>query len=127
MSSLPPPEGRLHRAARPFLLYAAGVAVIAICVGAFASLWPLFLRAVERWSNGDHVDWGGAAVILGALGTLLTTVWGIAAQILWSRSAERRVAISTGVAPVPSTPSAGLPAPPEGSPSGGLVNNEAIS
>lgn len=121
------PEGSLHRAPRPLIAW-TGV-LTAACSLAFLVLLAIpILRAVNRWADGEPVDWQGFAFIITAAGGAATTILGPLAQYLQNRSRERRDEIAFGGgAPRPPT----NPLPPSGQqpddiPGGGLVNNEAL-
>lgn len=124
-----PPEGALHRAPRPLILWSGAVLAISCLAMVWllaVNLWPIFQLALQRWAQGEHVDWGGFAVALGALGTFLSVAVTLILQVLSARSRERRDEIAFGAQPTPpfvSPPSS----PPPGAPEGGLVNNQAIS
>lgn len=99
------PDNRFRRAPRPltgwlWLLCGVGSVLIVAMV-----MIPL-LRALNRWADGEAVDWAGFA----AVGAVLFPFIGqlVAQGIQWQRSRENeRVATisATGVAPVPFDPS----------------------
>lgn len=75
-------------------------------------------NAVARWAAGEHVDWQGMAAILGVMGTAAGSIIPIIISILRDRRIQRVEEIRAGRPPEPS--------PFPDSPSGGLVNNEAL-
>lgn len=119
------PQSAFRRAPRPltgwlWLLTGVGSVVIVVLV-----MIPL-LRALNRWADGDPVDWAGFA----AVGAVLFPFIGqlVAQGIQWQRSREneRLTEMTAGqsVPPFYPTPSTSSPEP---SPTGGLVNNDALN
>lgn len=86
--------------------------------------------AINRWAHGGGVDWAGFALLLGAIGTLVVSV----APFVITSSRDRRLrdiahtTTSGGVQPTHPTQPPSAPSAPsaELSPSGGLVNEEAL-
>lgn len=119
-------QNAFRRAPRPltgWLYLACGVGSLTVLV---LIMIPL-LRALNRWADGEPVDWMGFAAVGGVALPFIGQLIAQGAQWMHTRSAERREEIAwTGArggqvaAPFPQ------PAPSEPSPSGGLVNNEAL-
>lgn len=89
------PDSAFRRAPRPLIgwLYVlAGFAALALVI---LLAIPL-LRAVNRWADGEPVDWMGfaaiASVAAGAIGQIVAQ----GAQWMHTRSAERREEIRAG-------------------------------
>lgn len=124
-------DSAFHRAPRPLIGW-AGVLLIVICVLFVAAVAAAI--AVGFWmtaAQGQGVPdmTGGLAVLLPAV----ATAWGMVAQWMHTRSAERREEIrATGQSappfpsPAPSAPSSPTSPPDPSFPGGGLVNNQAI-
>lgn len=127
------PQSAFRRAPRPL----TGWLWVLVGFASFAFLVLLaipLLRAVNRWADGEHVDWVGfaavASIAAGAMGQLITQ----GMQWMQNRSAERREEIRAGGSAAPPFPSPAPSAPysppqqnPDPSfPEGGLVNNQAI-
>lgn len=74
--------------------------------------------ALMRWSNGEHVDLQGLAAIIGVMGTTAASIIPILISILRDRRIQRVEEIRAGRPPDPG--------PFSDSPTGGLVNNEAL-
>ncbi len=123
------PQGAFRRAPRPLI----GWLWLLVGLASFGFLVLLsipMLRAVNRWADGEPVDWVGfaavASVAAGAMGQL------IGQGMQWAR--DRRIQsveeMRAGVAPPPPFgPSPPFAAPsPEPSPTdeGGLINNGAL-
>lgn len=120
----PRPEGWLHRAPRPLVMWLAVVMVLFVIVffvAIGAAIVTAFNRAATTGQPVPDMSGGLAAVLTGlaALLPALASFW----QIFNQRHIERRDEIARGGAPGP-FPSP--PSPPEPSPTGGLVNNEAL-
>ena len=122
------PEGWLHRGPRPFLMWLAVIAcvlVLAFFVTIGFSIAHAFQRAAETGQPVPDMSGGLAAVATGlaALLPALAQFW----QVFNQRHVERMDQQSRGAAPtVPFDPAPPPSRPSEPSPSGGLVNNEAI-
>jgi hypothetical protein len=117
------PEGAFRRAQRPLIGWVYVVMGVASLVFVILLAMPV-LRAVNRWADGESVDWMGfaaiASVAAGALGPIIAQ----GAQWMHTRSAERREEIRAGgPAPAPFVPSP--PSEPP-TPEGGLVNQDAL-
>ena len=100
--------------------------IMVLCVLAFfiaigSAIATAFHRAAETGQPVPDMSGGIAAVMSGlaALLPALATFW----QIFNQRHTERRDEIARGGAP---SPFPSPPSPPEPSPTGGLVNNEAL-
>lgn len=117
------PQSAFRRAPRPLI----GWLWLLVGVASFALLILLtipLLRAVNRWADGEAVDWTGfaaiASVAAGAMGQLMSM------GMQWAR--DRRIQAveeirAGGAAPPPfAQPQPSQPPTPDG----GLVNNEAI-
>jgi TRAP-type C4-dicarboxylate transport system permease small subunit len=120
----PRPEGWLHRAPRPLVMWLAVlmvVCVIAFFIAIGTAIATAFQRAAETGQPVPDMSGGLAAVMTGlaALLPALASFW----QIFNQRHIERRDEIARGGAPSPFPQAA---PPPEPSPTGGLVNNEAL-
>jgi hypothetical protein len=77
-----------------------------------ALMW-LMLRGLDRWAAGEPIDLMGIAAIGGVALPFLGQIIAQGVQWMHTRSAERRIEITTGVAPaVPFPPSRPLPEPP---------------
>lgn len=102
-------DGAFQTAPRPLIRW-GGVAVIVLCLVAASVLigGPL-LRALNRWADGEAVDWMGFAAVLGALGGFLGAIWSIVGPAMAARHAERLHEIREGRQPAPFAPS-----PPSG-------------
>ena len=120
-------DGAFHRAPRPLIGW-AGVLLIVICVlfvGAIAAAIAVGFWLTAARGNGVPDMTGGLAVLLPAV----ATAWGMVAQWMHTRSAERREEIRAGsvAPPFPQPAPSAPPSPPAPSfPGGGLVNNQAI-
>lgn len=104
------PDNRFRRAPRPligWLYFAVGLASFVFLI----LLAGIVLKAVNRWAEGEHVDWMGfaaiASVAAGALGPIIAQ----GAQWMNQRHLERIEQTRAGVAPPPFASS-----PPEGGP-----------
>lgn len=122
MARMTPPnrEGWLHRAPRPIVMWLAVtmvVLVLAFFVAIGTAIATAFQRAAETGQPVPDMSGGLAAVLTGlaALLPALASFW----QIFNQRHVERRDTIARGGGPPPfdSSPS----------PTGGLVNNEALN
>lgn len=117
------PEGWLHRSPRPLLMWCAVLMVVLVLlffIGVGLAILTAFQRAAETGQPVPDMS-GGLAAVLTGLAALLPAL-GTFFQIFNQRHVERRDQISRGQAPGPFAP-----APPsEPSPTGGLVNDEAI-
>lgn len=107
------------------------VVFVAACVG-FGMFRFVFVHldaAMERWAAGGNVDLQGIAAFVGALGAFIAIVWPLYASSSRDRRLRDIEVIRSGGAqpPGPTQPSTDSSAPSaESSPSGGLVNNEAL-
>lgn len=116
------------RAARPIQrhmgwLYLLGGIVFLIFAGG------IFLFAMYRWSMGLlAINWTEIAALVAAMGGAAASVHSIVSNLNNARNAERIEEIRAGNAPPPlAVPSSAPSAPPaEPSPTGGLVNNDAL-
>lgn len=115
------PEGWLHRAPRPLMMWLALFCVLSLILF-FWGVGTAVVTAAQRAATEgrDMPDMsGGLPGILTGMGALLPAIvafW----QVFNQRHVERRDQIARGGGPSPFVPS-------EPSPTGGLVNNEAIS
>lgn len=116
----PRPEGWFHRSPRPLVMWLAVVMVLFVIVffvAIGAAIVTAFNRAAETGQAVPDMSGGLSAVLTGlaALLPALATFW----QIFNQRHTERRDEIARGGAPGPFPSS-------EPSPTGGLVNNDAL-
>ena len=114
------PQSAFRRAPRPLIGW-VGVLLIAICTAFIAVvLYAIAMGFLLTAAKGEGVPdmTGGLAVLLPAV----ATAWGMVAQWLHTRSRERREEIRAGQ----SAPPFPQPPPSEPSPTGGLVNQDAI-
>ena len=108
-----PQEGWAHKTPRPLIMCAAAVGVIA-CV-AFAGLVAvMLLLGLNRWAHGLPIDFGGFAAVIGALGTLLAAVAGIAGPVFNARHYERQTQLQQGQSVGPFGPSGATDGPRPG-------------
>lgn len=120
-----PRESWLHRAPRPLVMWLAVVMVIFVIVffvAIGAAIVTAFNRAATTGAPVPDMSGGLSAVLTGlaALLPALATFW----QIFNQRHVERRDTIAHGGGPPP--PFVQPSQPPEPSPTGGLVNNDAL-
>lgn len=114
-----------RRAPRPltgWLWLLCGIGSVAIVVMVMIPV----LKALNRWADGEHIDWAGFAAVAAVLFPFIGQL--VAQGVQWQRSRENErleeIRSGQGVPPFYPTPS---PSPPEPSPTGGLVNNEALN
>lgn len=127
MTMAPRPDGAFHRAPRPLIGW-GGVLLLVVCLLFLSAVAAIALYALWRWANGLPVDLTGFAALMGAAVPAGAAVWDMVRRYLLDRHWERMDQQARGTAPnVPFVPSPPFPPPPAGpSPTGGLVNNEAI-
>lgn len=118
------PEGAFRRAQRPLIGW-GGVLLVAVCVIFVAVLAFIATYALWRWANGEPVDMNGFAAVLTGATAAGTAVWSLVKQFMIGRTTQYVEEIRAGQRepPFSSTPT---PSSPEPSPTGGLVNNNAI-
>ena len=115
----PRPEGWMHRAPRPLVMWLAVLMVFLVLmffIGVGSAIVLAFQKAAEAGNSVPDMSGGLAAVLTGmaALLPALASFW----QIFNQRHIERRDEIARGSAPSPFDP-----APTS---DGGLVNNGAL-
>lgn len=122
-------DGAFHRAPRPltgWLYLLCGVFSIVVLA---AFIIPI-VRAVNRWADGEAVDWMGFAAIMGIVCPFLIQLIVQGVQWMNQRHTERVEEIRVGgqvAPPFPSPAPSAPPSPPDPSfPGGGLVNNQAL-
>lgn len=94
-----------RRAPRPltgWLYLACGIGSIVVIA---LILMPV-LRAVNRWADGEAVDWMGFAAVAGVICPFVIQLIVQGAQWMNQRHAERMTEYAQGVAPVPFAPPA---------------------
>jgi len=107
--------------ARPLMLH-AGWLFLACAIVFLTAAGGLFLFGMYRdLVLGQPVNWSGFAVMVTAMGGASASILGIVIPLLRDRRIQRVEEIRAGV-----PPASPLPSPPEASPTGGLVNNEAL-
>lgn len=116
-----------------------GILVIAMAIaGAYlvVRVGSAIADGVERWARGEPLDMqglGGLALVIGAICTGIATVVPVIIASGRDRRITRQDEIRAGGAPPPNPsmpspePSSAAASSEEPSPTGGLVNNDAIS
>lgn len=105
------PQSAFRRAPRPltgWLWLACGVGSIIVIAMVLAPV----IRAVNRWADGEAVDWMGFAAIMGVVCPFVLQLIVQGAQWMSQRHTERMEEYARGVAPAPFVP----PPPSEPSP-----------
>lgn len=117
-----------RRAPRPltgWLYLACGIGSLVVLILIMSPL----LRALNRWADGEPVDWMGFAAVGGVAFPFIAQLIAQGAQWMHTRSAERREEIRVGGAPVtgPFYPTPSTPSPDSSpTPEGGIVNTGAL-
>lgn len=113
-----------QRAPRPLIGW-GGIILLVACLAFLVLLAIPILRAVNRWADGQPVDFMGFAAVIGAAVPALGAIWDFVRRYMTDRHAERMDQQARGLPPggVPFGPGTPLS---DSSPQGGLVNNEAI-
>lgn len=116
----------LRRAPRPltgWLYLACGIGSLVVITLLVAPL----IRALNRWADGETVDMMGFAAVGGVAFPFIIQLIAQGAQWMSQRHTERMAEYERGSAPSPFALPPSLPPPSQPSPTGGLVNNEAIN
>ena len=120
----------LDQIARP-LTRLATMALMVALVWFFIRFGDAMSTGLYRWASGEGVDLNGLAAVLAAAASLLGVVIPFIVSLFRDRRIERVEQIRAGQAPhVPFGSGSGGPSPPPSqpalSPTGGMVNNEAL-